>query len=52
MIKMSETEISSANILRVASGTTGYCGGDSGAGGRTYIEIKDIGGTDIECVWD
>ena len=36
------------NILRVAAGTTGACGGDSGHGGRTRIEIEDLGGTDIE----
>lgn len=41
------TEITSANILEVKVGTTGFCGGDSGHGGRTYFSIKDLGGTDI-----
>jgi len=41
------TEISSCNILRVAAGTTGYCGGDAGHGGRTIFEIEDLGNTDI-----
>lgn len=36
-----------ANILEVEAGTTGLCGGDSGYGGRTYIRIEDMGGTDI-----
>lgn len=47
-VKMEEHTINSANILRVAAGTTGYRGGDSGHGGRTYIEIEDLAGTDIE----
>lgn len=42
-----KTTIIGANILEVAAGTTGYCGGDSGHGGRTYFSIRDIGGTDI-----
>lgn len=41
------TEIVSANILEVKVGTTGFCGGDSGHGGRTYFSIKDLGSTDI-----
>ena len=48
IVKMYETEISSANVLRVAAGTTGYCGGDSGHGGRTFIELADLAGTDIQ----
>lgn len=36
------------NAIEVIAGTTGYCGGDSGHGGRTYFSIRDIGGTDIE----
>lgn len=47
-VTMKEETISGANILRVAAGTTGYRGGDSGHGGRTYIEIEDLSGTDIE----
>ena len=29
------------------AGTTGYCGGDTGHGGKTYFSIRDLGGTDI-----
>ena len=43
------TEVTSANILTVEAGTTGYCGGDSGHGSRTYLRIKDDGGTDMRC---
>lgn len=42
-----KTEIASANILEVKAGTTGFRGGDSGHGCRTYFSIKDLGGTDI-----
>lgn len=41
-------EITSANILEIEAGTTGYMGGDSGHGGRTYFRIEDAGGTDIQ----
>ena len=40
-------EITSANVIEVVAGTNGYQGGDSGHGSRTYIKIKDLGGTDI-----
>lgn len=40
-------EITSANILEVEVGTTGYKGGDSGHGGRTYFRLLDLGSTDI-----
>lgn len=40
-------EIYNCNILEVEAGTTGYMGGDTGHGGRTYFKIKDLGGTDI-----
>ena len=40
-------DVVSANILEVEAGTTGYMGGDTGHGGRTYFRIKDEGGTDI-----
>ena len=46
-MKLEEKIIQSANILRVAAGTTGFKGGDSGHGGRTTIEIEDLGNTDI-----
>ena len=41
-------EIVSANILEAEAGTTGYMGGDTGHGGRSYFRIKDNGGTDME----
>ena len=34
--------------LEVEAGTTGYMGGDTGHGGRTYFRIEDTGGTDIQ----
>ena len=37
-----------ANMLEVEAGTTGYMGGDSGHGGRTYFRIHDLASTDIE----
>lgn len=40
-------DVVSANILQVEAGTTGYKGGDTGHGGRTYLRITDLGGTDI-----
>jgi hypothetical protein len=45
-----EKEIVSANILRVAAGTTGFRGGDSGHGGRTHIEIEDLANTDVQFI--
>lgn len=42
-----QREIVDANILSVEAGTTGYRGGDTGHGGRTYIRITDACGTDI-----
>ena len=39
----------SCNILSVEVGTTGYMGGDSGHGGRTYLRITDEGSTDLRC---
>lgn len=38
----------SCNILEVEAGTTGYCGGDTGHGGRTYFRIQDSASTDME----
>ena len=42
-----EREIVDANILNVEAGTNGYQGGDAGHGARTYIRIRDEGGTDF-----
>lgn len=41
-------DIVSCNILQVEAGTTGFMGGDSGHGGRTYFSIKDRACTDME----
>ncbi len=40
--------IYNCNVLSVEAGTTGYMGGDTGHGGRTYFRIKDEGGTDLK----
>lgn len=34
-------EVISCNILEAEAGTTGYQGGDTGHGGRTYFRIQD-----------
>ena len=41
-------DVVSCNILEVEAGTTGYMGGDSGHGGRTYFSIKDAACTDMD----
>lgn len=41
-------DIDSLNDLTVEVGTTGLKNGDSGHGGRTYFEIKNVAGTDIK----
>jgi hypothetical protein len=40
-------QIVSFNIIEVEAGTTGYCGGDSGHGGRTYFRISNFASTDM-----
>lgn len=40
-------EVVSCNILEVEAGTTGYQGGDTGHGGRTYFRIQDAASTDM-----
>lgn len=40
-------EVASANTIEVEVGTTGFKGGNANCGGRTYIRIKDLGGTDM-----
>lgn len=40
-------EIYSANIIEAEVGTTGFQGGDTGHGGRTYFRLKDLGSTDM-----
>ena len=41
-------EVVSCNILEVEAGTTGYMGGDTSHGGRTYFSIKDAACTDMD----
>ena len=41
-------DVVSCNILEAEAGTTGYQGGDTGHGGRTYFRIEDAGRTDME----
>lgn len=40
-----KTEMTNCNILSVEAGTTGYCGGDAGHGGRTFFKIKNEAST-------
>ncbi len=41
-------DVVSANVLEVEAGTTGFMGGDTGHGGRTYFRIQDEGSTDMK----
>lgn len=41
-------KIESCNILEVEAGTTGYRGGDTSHGGRTYFHIQNAASTDME----
>jgi hypothetical protein len=41
-------DVVSANILQVEAGTTGYKGGDTEHGGRTYFRIQDEASTDMD----
>lgn len=45
--RLYKKEIFDACIINITAGTTGYKGGDAGHGGKTFIKIEDIGGTDI-----
>jgi hypothetical protein len=40
-------EVASANAIEVEIGTTGFKGGNADHGSRTYIRIRDLGGTDM-----
>ena len=40
-------EVTSANAIEVEVGTTGFKGGNADHGSRTYIRIRDLGGTDM-----
>lgn len=46
-VETKKKEIVSANIIEVEVGTTGFCGGDSGHGGRTIFAIKNLACTDM-----
>lgn len=46
-IPVVEEQFNSANILKVTVGSTGYRGGDTGHGGRTYFALEDLGSTDM-----
>jgi hypothetical protein len=47
-VRTESKEFTVVCILRATVLTTGYCGGDSGHGGRTEIVVEDLGSTDIE----
>ena len=49
-MRIEETGIDHCVCLRAAAGTTGFCGGDSGHGGRTHIEIENCNSGDIEFI--
>ena len=49
-VKTFKTEFDSCNIIEEEAGSTGYEGGDTGHGGRTYFRIKDLASTDMRCV--
>ena len=40
-------EVTGANMLEVEAGTNGFKGGNAEHGSRTYIRIRDLGGTDM-----
>jgi len=42
-----KVELTTCNILECEVGTTGYKGGDSGHGCRTYLKLKDHASTDM-----
>lgn len=44
-VRIFEAEINGCNNIRVAVGTTGKRGGDSGYGGRTFLKITDLAAT-------
>ena len=40
-------EVTSSNAIEVEVGTNGFKGGNAEHGSRTYIRIRDLGGTDM-----
>lgn len=46
--KRDHASFQSCNCFDVDVATTGYCGGDSGHGGRTYFRLKDADCSDID----
>jgi hypothetical protein len=51
-LAIASREIVSCNVLKVTVATTGFCGGDSGHGARSIVEIADLSSTNIEAVFD
>lgn len=47
-IRKDHASFESCNCFDVDVATTGYCGGDSGHGGRTYFKLKDSDCSDID----
>ena len=47
-IETKEKTIFGACIMNVEAGTTGYMGGDTGHGGRTYFAIRNVSCVDIK----
>lgn len=39
---------SDCNELEIEVGTTGFCGGDAGHGGKTYLRLKNKASTDMQ----
>lgn len=47
MVQTDVAELISCNTLKVEVGTTGYKGGDSGHGCRTYLRIESLSASDM-----
>ena len=47
-VRTKEKAIFGACMMKVEAGTTGYMGGDTGHGGRTYFSIRNLSSVDIE----
>jgi len=54
MIKLEaqKKDLSFSNCLGIVAGTNCPKGGDSGHGGRTYLRIENLGGTDMSVKLD
>jgi len=49
---MTSYESSSNNVLEVTVETNTPKGGDTGHGGITTFQLRDVAGTDIKCSWN